>query len=149
MHDGLWEVGLWRVLAWTENRCRGFWRISVSKFQAVDNPTFRDAEAIKWSVVDGRAAISPVLIPRAEVSTGMIHTHTLTRFSQTAYLLRECCAVRICLVLIKNQQGMWRTTLLVVVLKCSSSAKGAYQKCSPHSCHRLLPAQHLTDRCRL
>lgn len=49
--------------------------------------------------------------------------HTPRSFSQSAYLLRERCAVRICLVLIKKQQGMWRTTLLVVVLKCSPQQK--------------------------
>lgn len=123
MHDGLWEVGLWRVLAWTENRCRGFWRISVSKFQAVEYPTFRDAGAIKLSVVGGRAAISPVLIPSAEISTRMVHSRTPTSFPWSAYLLRECRAVRICLVLIKDQHSMLRTTLLVVVLKCPPQKK--------------------------
>lgn len=112
MHDGLWEVGLLRVLAWTENRCRGFWRIPVSKFQAVDYHTFRDAGATQLSIVGGRTAISPVPIPGAEGSTGTVHTHTPISFAGSAYLLRERCTVRICLVLIKSQHSVLRTTIL-------------------------------------
>jgi len=99
MHDGLWEVGLLRVLAWTENRCRGFWRIPVSKFEAVDYHTFRDAGEIQLSIVGERAALSSVLIAGAEGSMGTVHTCTTTSFAGSTYLLRECCTVRICLVL--------------------------------------------------
>lgn len=112
MHDGLWEVGLLRVLAWTENRCRGFWRIPVSKFQAVDYHTFRDAGAIQLTIAGGRTAISPVLVPGAEGSTGTVPACTPISFAESAYLLGECCAVRICLVLIKSQHGVLRTTIL-------------------------------------
>lgn len=64
------------------------------------------------------------------MSTGMGHTCTPTSFSQSAYLLRECCAVRICLVLIKSQQGMWRATFFVVVLKCPPQQK-ELSRCGP------------------
>lgn len=112
MHDGLWEVGPLRVLAWTENRCRGFWRIPVSKFQVVDYHAFRAAQAVQLSIAGGRAAISPVLIPGTEGSTGTVHTCTPTSFAVSAYLLRECCAFRICLVLIKSQNSVLRMTIL-------------------------------------
>lgn len=145
MHDGLWEVSLLRVLAWTENRCRGFWRIPVSKFQVVDYHTFRDAGTIQLSVVDGRAAISPVLIPGAKGSTDTVHTRTSTRFAGSAYLLRERCAVRICLVLIKSQHSLLRTTILYWSTHSSKRSLG-----------RVLPSLFLwttlstaSDQCKL
>lgn len=106
MHDGLWEVGLLRVLAWTENRCRGFWRIPVSKFQAVDYYYFQRCKSntINYGGWQGSYFIC------ADIR-GLQETLHTCRLTGSTHLLREHRAVGICSTLIKSLPSVLRTTI--------------------------------------
>lgn len=140
MHDGLWEVGLLRVLAWTENRCRGFWRIPVSKFQAVDYYYFQRCKSntINYGGWQGSYFICADIRRLQET----LHTCRLTG---STHLLREHCAVGICSTLIKSLPSVLRTTIRYWSIHSSKRSLGEVL-------HSLLLWSHLStafEECQL